>query len=111
MALRRASARAAALDIVVGDEHENLVVVEDGRKRTWNARRVATVIATVRNTRLLDSCHRTRLASATHPPSIMSRQDKAITERHTRTLRELVKRPENKVCSDCKHNGPLSLLV
>lgn len=45
IALRRASARAAALDIVVDDEHDNLVVVEDGRKRTWNARRVATVIA------------------------------------------------------------------
>lgn len=37
----------------------------------------------------------------------MSRQDKQITERHTRTLRELVKRPENKVCADCKKNGEL----
>lgn len=35
----------------------------------------------------------------------MSPQDKATTERHSRTLRELVKRPENKVCADCKHNG------
>ena len=41
-----------------------------------------------------------------HPSSIMSRQDRAITERHTKILRELVKRPENKTCSDCKHNGP-----
>lgn len=37
----------------------------------------------------------------------MSRQDKATTERHTRTLRELVKRPENKFCGDCKKNGAL----
>ncbi|KAF5361670.1 hypothetical protein D9758_007291 [Tetrapyrgos nigripes] len=36
----------------------------------------------------------------------MSRQDKATTERHTRTLRDLVKRPENKVCADCKRNDP-----
>ncbi|KAF9476001.1 ArfGap-domain-containing protein [Pholiota conissans] len=36
----------------------------------------------------------------------MSRQDKATTERFTRTLRELVKRPENKVCADCKRNDP-----
>jgi hypothetical protein len=35
----------------------------------------------------------------------MSPQDKATTERHARTLRELVKRPENRVCADCKHNG------
>ncbi|KAI9437023.1 ArfGap-domain-containing protein [Lactarius indigo] len=35
----------------------------------------------------------------------MSPQDKATTERHARILRELVKRPENRVCSDCKHNG------
>jgi hypothetical protein len=35
----------------------------------------------------------------------MSPQDKATTERHARTLRELVKRQENKVCADCKHNG------
>ncbi|KAL0950505.1 hypothetical protein HGRIS_007314 [Hohenbuehelia grisea] len=36
----------------------------------------------------------------------MSRQDKATTERFTRTLRELVKKPENKVCADCKRNDP-----
>ncbi|KAI0317913.1 hypothetical protein OF83DRAFT_1118931 [Amylostereum chailletii] len=36
----------------------------------------------------------------------MSRQDKATTEKHTRQLRELLKRPENKVCADCKHNDP-----
>ncbi|KAG7090620.1 hypothetical protein E1B28_009722 [Marasmius oreades] len=36
----------------------------------------------------------------------MSRQDKATTERHTKTLRELVKRPENKLCADCKRNDP-----
>lgn len=35
----------------------------------------------------------------------MSRQDKATAERNARTLRELVKRPENKVCADCKRNG------
>lgn len=36
----------------------------------------------------------------------MSPQDKATTERHARILRELVKRSENKVCADCKHNDP-----
>ncbi|KIL62209.1 hypothetical protein M378DRAFT_187406 [Amanita muscaria Koide BX008] len=36
----------------------------------------------------------------------MSRQDKAVSERHARSLRELVKRPENKVCADCKRNDP-----
>ncbi|KAJ7630328.1 hypothetical protein FB45DRAFT_532490 [Roridomyces roridus] len=36
----------------------------------------------------------------------MSRQDKATTERFTKTLRELVKRAENKVCADCKRNDP-----
>ncbi|TFK47916.1 ArfGap-domain-containing protein [Heliocybe sulcata] len=36
----------------------------------------------------------------------MSRQDKATTERNARTLRELLKRPENKVCADCKRNDP-----
>src|ERR1700748_999357 len=35
----------------------------------------------------------------------MSPQDKATTDRHARTLRECVKRPENRVCADCKHNG------
>jgi hypothetical protein len=32
-------------------------------------------------------------------------QDKATTERHARALRELVKRPDNKFCADCKKNG------
>ncbi|KZT58551.1 ArfGap-domain-containing protein [Calocera cornea HHB12733] len=36
----------------------------------------------------------------------MSRQEKAITERNAKVLRELVKRPENKVCADCKRNDP-----
>ncbi|KAI0005295.1 hypothetical protein BJV74DRAFT_762277 [Russula compacta] len=36
----------------------------------------------------------------------MSPQDKTTIERHARTLRELVKRPENRVCADCKHNDP-----
>ncbi|KAI0358870.1 ArfGap-domain-containing protein [Trametes cingulata] len=34
------------------------------------------------------------------------KQDKATTERHARTLRELLKRPENKACADCKRNDP-----
>jgi hypothetical protein len=46
---------------------------------------------------------------------LMSRQDKATTDRFTKTLRELVKRPENKLCADCKRNGRsfrvLSILV
>ncbi|KZT09023.1 ArfGap-domain-containing protein [Laetiporus sulphureus 93-53] len=36
----------------------------------------------------------------------MSRQDKAITERHAKQLREMLKRPDNKVCADCKRNDP-----
>ncbi|KAI0063062.1 ArfGap-domain-containing protein [Artomyces pyxidatus] len=36
----------------------------------------------------------------------MSRQDKATTERNARTLRDLIKKPENRVCADCKHNDP-----
>ncbi|KAF9073995.1 hypothetical protein BDP27DRAFT_1259501 [Rhodocollybia butyracea] len=34
----------------------------------------------------------------------MSRQDKATTEKHAKTLRELVKIPDNKLCADCKRN-------
>ncbi|KAJ7048615.1 hypothetical protein C8F01DRAFT_1070560 [Mycena amicta] len=33
-------------------------------------------------------------------------QDKATTDRFTRTLRELVKSDSNRVCADCKHNDP-----
>ncbi|KAF8641534.1 hypothetical protein AX16_009911 [Volvariella volvacea WC 439] len=36
----------------------------------------------------------------------MSKQDKLTTERNAKTLRELVRRPENKVCADCKRNDP-----
>ncbi|GJE99757.1 ArfGap-domain-containing protein [Phanerochaete sordida] len=35
-----------------------------------------------------------------------AKQDKATTDRHAKTLRELLKRPENKVCADCKRNDP-----
>ncbi|KAG6826223.1 hypothetical protein H0H92_000663 [Tricholoma furcatifolium] len=35
----------------------------------------------------------------------MSKQDRATTERNARTLRELVKQPDNKLCADCKRNG------
>lgn len=38
-------------------------------------------------------------------PIMGSRQDKVTTEKHARTLRDLLKRPENKVCADCKRNG------
>jgi stromal membrane-associated protein len=31
--------------------------------------------------------------------------DKATTDRNARTLRELVKQPENKACADCRKNG------
>ncbi|KAI9637227.1 uncharacterized protein MKK02DRAFT_43147 [Dioszegia hungarica] len=34
----------------------------------------------------------------------MSRQDKATTDRNARTLRELVKQPDNKSCADCRKN-------
>jgi stromal membrane-associated protein len=34
-----------------------------------------------------------------------TRQDKATTERNAKVLRELLKKPENKVCADCKRNG------
>lgn len=40
----------------------------------------------------------------------MTRQDKATSEKHARTLRELVKRPENKACADCKRNGVSRIL-
>lgn len=39
----------------------------------------------------------------------MYKQDKATTERHTKILRELVKREDNKRCADCKRNGEFSL--
>ncbi|KAI0757549.1 putative GTPase activating protein for Arf-domain-containing protein [Daedaleopsis nitida] len=35
-----------------------------------------------------------------------TKQDKATTERHSRTLRELLKNPDNKTCADCKRNDP-----
>lgn len=53
----------------------------------------------------------TLFPSFTHFCSLMSRQDKATTERFARSLRELVKRPENKVCADCKRNGEHDLDV
>ena len=37
--------------------------------------------------------------------AMSSKQDKATTERHAKTLREMLKNPENKVCADCKRNG------
>lgn len=37
--------------------------------------------------------------------TMSNKQDKATTERHAKTLRELLKKPENKVCADCKRNG------
>lgn len=36
----------------------------------------------------------------------MSRQDKATIERFSSILRELVKKPENRLCADCKKNDP-----
>ena len=47
-------------------------------------------------------CFNVFLSSAT---TMSTKQDKATTERHARTLRELLKRPENKACADCKRNG------
>lgn len=41
----------------------------------------------------------------------MSRQDKATTEKFTKTLRDLVKRQDNKVCADCKRNGKSLLYI
>ncbi|KAI0683329.1 hypothetical protein BC835DRAFT_1515779 [Cytidiella melzeri] len=35
-----------------------------------------------------------------------AKQDKATTERHSKALREMLKRAENKVCADCKRNDP-----
>lgn len=40
-----------------------------------------------------------------------TRQDKATTERNARTLREMLKRPENKLCADCNRNGEQSPLL
>ena len=36
--------------------------------------------------------------------------DKATTDRNARTLRELVKQPDNKNCADCRKNGKLDML-
>ncbi|KAF9507323.1 hypothetical protein BS47DRAFT_1373930 [Hydnum rufescens UP504] len=36
----------------------------------------------------------------------MSKQEKSTTEKNTKTLRELLKHPENKTCADCKRNDP-----
>ncbi|EAU93244.1 Smap1 protein [Coprinopsis cinerea okayama7 len=36
----------------------------------------------------------------------MSKPDRATQEKFARTLREMVRRPENKVCADCKRNDP-----
>jgi hypothetical protein len=36
----------------------------------------------------------------------MYKPDKVTSEKNTKTLRELVRRPENKVCADCKRNDP-----
>ncbi|GAA5837838.1 hypothetical protein JCM11251_004673 [Rhodosporidiobolus azoricus] len=33
-------------------------------------------------------------------------QDKATTQRHLAILKEMLKRPENKLCADCKRNDP-----
>ena len=57
-----------------------------------------------------------RCTASSNPPStctttIMSRQDKAVTERHAKTLREMLKRPENKLCADCKRNGEFVRLM
>ena len=41
----------------------------------------------------------------------MSRQDKATTEKFTKTLRDLVKQQDNKVCADCKRNGKSLLCI
>ena len=41
--------------------------------------------------------------------TMSSKQDRETTERFTKTLRELVKRPENKLCVDCKRNGQFLL--
>lgn len=46
--------------------------------------------------------------SLTHATTMASRQDKATADRNARTLRELVKMPQNKFCADCKRNGTAS---
>ncbi|KAJ3002795.1 hypothetical protein NUW54_g5651 [Trametes sanguinea] len=57
--------------------------------------------------RTASTCSSTTTTSTTHTVATMSyKQDKATTERHARTLRELLKRPENKTCADCKRNDP-----
>ncbi|KAH9939047.1 ArfGap-domain-containing protein [Epithele typhae] len=35
-----------------------------------------------------------------------TKQDRTTTERHAKTLRELLKLPDNKTCADCKRNDP-----
>ena len=82
MAFRRASALAAA----------------DMMKSQWTMGRMRLVGHAVTRLPFCSSAHLQKF-------NAMSPQDKATTERHARTLRELVKRPDNKVCADCKHNG------
>jgi hypothetical protein len=95
MAFFRASALAAAA--IVGRRNEMCVLCP------WNNTRTARVglgsrvgLAFSSDAHLRNFCH-------------MSPQDKATTERNARTLRELVKRPDNRTCADCKHNGVLSI--
>lgn len=46
----------------------------------------------------------THLTPNFHLPAMVS-QDKKTTEANARALREMLKRPDNKVCADCKRNG------
>ena len=103
IALRRASALSVAEDIFLF-----LFGVCGGgtREREREVRQHACV-----------TCHRTfgahvdafeaesGFASRPRPRTMPAKQDKATTERHAKVLRELLKKPENKVCADCKRNG------
>lgn len=94
MAFRRASARAAD-----GDD-----IFRCGWGRVESQVATCYTAFSVLHTLHHTADHSTHFTLPAH--SRMSRQDKATTERHAKTLRELVKRQENKLCADCKRNDP-----
>ena len=126
MALRLASARAAAEDILCRYvvEGVDVVVVEiacavaELNSDTTSATQTPTRIYRSR-TRCVRTAFACSLSSAptvhaallpaTSLPTVTGqmshKQDKATTERHAKMLREMLKSPENKVCADCKRNG------
>lgn len=51
------------------------------------------------------ACFVLRSPSVEYTMSARLRESKATTAKHAQLLREMLKRPENKLCVDCKRNG------